>query len=143
MLRQDDFQKSKLAEVGWQHGREYGGHLASCMIMSVLANRVRKGWGNWIQVIDRIPKFAAIKEMPTGSPEIWEPEFVRLLHEVDAIFDGTKNYAQSKGHDGSMTDALYWCDTRFIETDYFKENILGQKERHPRVMDMNTLVLFQ
>ena len=142
MLRQDDYMRSALVTTMWRHGRVYGGHLASCMIGSVLANRVRKGWGNWLQVIDRIPKFAAINEMPTGSPEIWEPEFVKLLHEVDGIFDGSKNYATFKTHDGSQVDALYWCDSRFIETDYFKEQILGQRERHPRIGDMGTLLLF-
>jgi hypothetical protein len=143
MLRQDDFMKGELVKVGWQHGRVYGGHLASCMIMSVLANRVRKGWGNYLQVIDRIPTFAAIKEMPKGTPEIWEPEFVRLLHEVDAIYDGSKNYAQAKRQDGTPVDALYWCDLRFIETDYFREKILGQRSIHPKLMDMNTLTFFE
>jgi len=142
MLRQDDWHKAKLVTVGWQHGKEYGGHLASCMVMSVIANRVRRGWGNWSQVIDRIPTFAAVKDMPTGTPEIWEPEFIRLLHEVDAIYDGTKNYAQSKRLDGTLVDAMYWADLRHIETDFFKEKIMGQNIMHPRVVDMNTLVLF-
>lgn len=133
MLRQDDWQKSKLVTVAWQHGQSYGGHLASCMIMGVLANRVRKGWGTWSDVIDNIPKFAAITEMPTGSPSIWEPQFVRLLHEVEGIFDGTQSPAK---------DALFWCDTRFIETQFFQNKILGNPD-HPRVIEMNTLVGFK
>lgn len=134
MLRQDDFQKSQLVLTGWRHGKEYGGHLAACMIMSCLANRVRLGWGNWLEVLDRIPLYAAQKEMPTGTPEIWEPNFVRLLHEVEGIYDGSNDY--SKG-------ALYWCDTRRIETDFFKDKIVARREEHPRVCDMNTLTLFR
>ncbi len=134
MLRQDDYQKAQLVTIGWRHGKEYGGHLSACLIMSVLANRVRVGWGNWLEVLDRIPTFSAELEMPTGTPSIWEANFVRLLHEVEAIFDGSQDY--SKG-------ALYWCDTRRIETPFFRDKILGNLEEHPRVLEMNTLALFR
>lgn len=134
MLRQDDYQKSQLVTVGWQCGREYGGHMASCMIMSCLGNRVRLGWGTWLEVIERIPAFAAEVHMPTGTPSIWEAGFVRLLHEVESIYDGTIDH--SKG-------ALYWCDLRRIETVWFRDKILGHPQEHPRVTDMNTLTLFR
>lgn len=124
------------------HGAVYGGHLAGCIIGSVIANRVRKGWGNWLEVVDRIPRFAAIKDMPTATPEVWSPLFVKLLHEVDAIYDGSKNYASFKTHDGVPVDALYWCDSRFLETDFFKEKIIGQPDIHKRIGDMNTLFLY-
>lgn len=134
MLRQDDFQKSQLVLKGWQWGKPYGGHLAACMVMSVLMNRVRLGWGkNVLDIIDRIPAFAATTTMPTGTPEIWEPNFVRLLHEVESIYDGTQDY--SKG-------ALFWCDTRDVTTPFFKEKILGDNKTHKRVMEMNTLAFF-
>ena len=142
MLRQDDWQKAKLVTVMWQHGNAFGGHLASCMIGSVIASRVKRGWGNWSEVIDRIPRFAAIKEMPTGTPEIWDASFVKLLHEVDSIYDGSKNYAQSKSSDGSMRDALYWADLSKIDNPWFTEHITGRLDIHPRIMDMNTLAFF-
>jgi hypothetical protein len=95
-----------------------------------------------MEVIERIPKFAAIKEMPTGNPEIWDASFVRLLHEVDAIYDGSKNYASFKTHEGTTVDGLYWCDSRFIETDYFRDKILGQPETHKRIGEMGTLLIY-
>ncbi len=143
MLRQDDFQKAKLVTVGWQHGNVYGGHTASCMIMSVIANRVRAGWGNWSDVIDNIPKYSAIKEMPSGSPPIWEPSFVKLLHEVEGIYDGSMNYALSKDNVGVKHSAFYWADLRNIETEFFREKIISQPEIHPRIADMNSLTLFR
>lgn len=133
MLRQDDYLRAQLVTAGFLWGREYGGHLGSCMIMSCLANRVKLGWGNWIEVIDRIPNYAAQFEMPTGSPTVWDPAFVRLLHEVEGIFDGSVDYAK---------EAVYWCDTRRVETPFFKNKIIGQPEDHPRVGEMNTLALF-
>ena len=133
MLRQDDYQKSMLVLIGWRWGREYGGHLAPCMIMSVLGNRVRAGWGNWLEVLDRIYAFSAQLEMPLGTPEIWEPGFVRLLHEVEPIWDGSKDHSNG---------ALYWCDTRRIEREWFKDKILNSPEQHPRIANMGTLTLF-
>lgn len=133
MLRQDDFQKSQLVLTGWRWGKEYGGHWAACMIMSCIMNRVRLGWGTVLEVLDRIPTFAAQQELPTGTPSIWEPAFVRLLHEVESIYDGTQDH--SKG-------ALYWCDTRRVDSPFFKEKILGEPGIHHRVAEMNTLACF-
>lgn len=135
MLRQDDFQKSQLVLTGWRWGRQYGGHLASCMVMSCIMNRVHAGWdgGNVLAVLDHIPNFAHTTEMPTGTPAIWEPQFIRLLHEVESIYDGTQDYSNG---------ALYWCDTREVNTPFFKDKILGDNESHRRVVEMNTLACF-
>lgn len=102
--------------------------------MSCIANRVRLGWGGWLDVLDRVPLFSAQIEQPGGTPSIWEPTFVRLLHEVEAIYDGSADY--SKG-------ATYWCDLRRVETDFFKNKILTDPQNHPRIADMNTLTLFR
>lgn len=134
MLRQDDFCKSQLVLTGWRWGQEYGGHLAACMVMSCLSNRVRLGWGSWLETLDRIPLYAATTEMPTGTPSLWEPSFVRLLHEVESAFDGSQDY--SKG-------AVYWADTRRIDTTFFKDKILALPEQHPRVVEMNSLACWR
>ncbi len=137
MLRQDDYQKAQLVTVGWRWGREYGGgHMATCLVMGCLMNRVRLGWGSVLEVLDRIPNYAAIpaNEIPGGTPSVWEPNFVRLLHEVEGIFDGTQD--PSKG-------AVYWCDLRRVTTPFFKDKILAYPEEHPRLVDMNTLVCFR
>lgn len=102
--------------------------------MSILANRVKRGWGSWLEVLYRIPAYAATTNVPVYiPPQIWEQGFVRLLHEVDAIYDGTQDHAQG---------ALYWCDTRDINTEFFHNKILLDKETHPRIGDMNTLTFF-
>ena len=134
MLRQDDYQKAQLVTAGWRHGKDYGGHLASAMVMSCLMNRVRLGWGTVLEVLDRIPNFAATTDVPTGTPSIWEPQFVRLLHEVEGIYDGTQDYASG---------ALYWCDSTNVTTPFFKDKILGDQKSHPKIADMNSLMFFR
>jgi hypothetical protein len=135
LLRQDDYIKSHLVLTGWRWGKEYGGHLAPCMVMCCLANRVRLGWGTWLEVLDRVPQYAAQTEVPSGTPSIWEPGFVRLLHEVDAIYDGSSTDYSNGG--------LYWADLRRIDTEFFKQKILGNPTQHPRVADMNSLTIFR
>lgn len=136
MLRQDDYMKGQLVTIGWRYGLEYGGHIAATLIMSAIMNRCRLGWGNLLEVLDRIPKFSAEFEVPNRDkiPQIWEPAFIKLLQEVDNIYDGTKD--ESRG-------ALYWCDTRRIETPFFKEKVIGDLSNHPRVCDMGTLTFFR
>lgn len=134
MLRQDDYQKAQLVTIGWRYGQEYGGHLAACIVMSCIMNRVRLGWGSLLEVLDRLPNHAATANLPTGTPQIWEPNFVRLLHEVEAIYDSSMDY--SKG-------GLYWCDTRDVSTPFFIEKILGDSATHPRICEMNTLAVFR
>ena len=120
---------------GWRAGNEYGGHLGSCMIMSCLANRQRLGWGTWLDILDNVPNFSATLEQPTGTPQIWEPGFVRLLHEVEAIYDGSQDY--SKG-------ALYWADlAKPITNQWFRDKILNNMEIHGKVADMNSLTFFK
>ena len=133
MLRQDDFLKSQLVLTGWLYGQQYGGWRAAAMVMSVLMNRVRLGWGTLLDVLEKMPKYAATEEVPTGRPNIWEPEFVKLLHEVEGIYDGTKDHSSG---------ALYWCDTRSVTTPFFNEKILGDHDAHPMVANMNSLSFF-
>lgn len=136
MLRPDDFCKSQLVLTGWRFGKEYGGHLAACMVMGTLANRVRLGWGSWLEVLERIPVLSAEENIPFQNeyPRIWEPNFVRLLHEVDGIFDNsTKDLS---------CGAVYWGDLRRIEREWFKDNVLKNPDRF-KVADMNTLCFWR
>jgi hypothetical protein len=121
--------------AGWRHGQKFGGHLASCLIMSCLANRQKLGWGSWLEIINNIPKYSATIEQPIEIPSVWQPDFVRLLHEVESIFAGSQDYAKG---------ALYWLDSSQPVTNiWFKEKILGNLDIHPKIADMNSLMLFR
>lgn len=134
MLRQDDWNKAQLVTFGWLYGKRYGGHLASCLIMDVIMNRVRAGWGNVANVIYDFPKTAANSVLEYEVPHIWEPNFVRLLHEVESSYDGSKD--SSKG-------ALYFCDTALPISEWFKDHILDEKEIHSCIGNMNSLQLYR
>ena len=136
MLRQGDFVNAQLVLAGWRHGNVYGSELASKMIMHCINNRCRVGWGNMLDIIQRIPNFSATLKQPEQTyPSIWEPAFVRLLHAVEGIVSGS-DIDLSCG-------ALYWADLREIDNPWFIENIMNRPDIHGRLADMNTLVFFK
>jgi len=142
MLRADDYVKSMLVQFAWRQGKEYGGHKASCMILSVLANRQRNGWGTWLEVLQNVDRYAAAPLIYEGQPELWDPNFTRLLQEVDLIYSGAENYAVGYRNRTEKESALYWADTRRMESEFFKKKIYGNPE-HARIGEMNTLALFR
>lgn len=149
MLKQDDYIKGRLVEMGWRWASRYdGGYMAGQIVMSTIANRVRCGWGAWLEVIDRIPLYMAENEIPPlKHPSVWEPTFVKLLHAVDGIYDGSA-LDMSNG-------ALYWGDLQHIERQWFKDLISATKppieedgsgvplRQHPQVGNINSLTFFR
>jgi hypothetical protein len=146
MLKQESYIQGRLVEVGWRFGQSYsGGHLAGEMIMQVIANRVKCGWGAWLPVLDSVPQFMAENELPPlKHPSIWQPEFVKLLHAVEGIYDGS---VPDKANGG-----LYWADLSKIERPWFLEKIVRAVNptlpqdgsglclpQHRRVADLNSL----
>jgi hypothetical protein len=146
VLKIEEIQKTKLVEIGWSFGQSYGGgHLAGQMIMHVIANRVRCGWGTWLDVITKVPYFMAENQLPPLEfPSVWNGSFVKLLHVVDGVFDGSVPDI-SKG-------ALYWADLTRIERPWFQAKIIdpikedgpqaGQRQ-HAIVANMNSLSFFR
>src|SRR5208283_4105360 len=142
MLKVEDLQQSLLVGVGWRFGQSYGGgHLAAQMVMSVIANRVRAGFGNWFDVIHKIPNFMAEKELPPLEfPGVWDGSFVKLLHVVGGVFEGSA-MDLSKG-------ALYFGDLNHIERPWFKEKVVDAlkdngERQHPLVASLNSLSFFR
>ena len=137
MLGQDQFVKGQLALTAWREASKYGGHKAMMMIAQAIANRKKAGWGTWMSVIENVPVFSAKDHdpMPPKFPDLIEPNFVRLLQEIDGIYANTSQDLTSGG--------LYWADTLEITRDWFKQNILADKENHPRVANMNTLTFWK
>ena len=131
MLRQDDFIKSHLVTIGYNQGKEYGGHLAAGMVMNCIANRVRAGWGSWLEVIEKIPQYAAEENILNTIPSLWDVNFIRLLTDVEGIFDGSAKDTSSGG--------IYWADTRRITRKWFLKEIARNHQDHPVVANMNSL----
>ena len=124
MLRQDDFVASHLVLEAWRQGCDWGNQQIPCIILGCLTNRVKLGWGTWLDVLQKIPVYSATLVQPNRDkwPNVWDSVFIKLLHLAPAIMDG------------SMPDpaygGVYWADTRSIETQWFKEKIMARQDVH-------------
>jgi hypothetical protein len=134
LLRVDDFHKSLLVLEGWRDGLEYGGHLASISIMGCLANRAKAGV-SWIDVISNVENYAA-EPLPNRDkfPSIWDASFMRLLTEVEGIYEGSAK--------DLSCGALYWCDSRRIEKEWFLREII-RSGNYKAVSNMNSLTFYK
>ena len=119
----------------WRQGKDLG--IQPCMMIAgCIVNRQRLGWGQWFDVLAAIPKFSALLEQPNRDvfPDVWEPNFIKLLHAVPAFMDG------------SMPDpafgGLYWADTKHITNPWFKEKILGSP-LHTACANQNSFTVFR
>lgn len=142
MLKSEAFIQGQLVALGWRFSQVYGGYIPGQMVMSALANRTRAGWGSWLEVIEKVPLYMAESELPPLKfPSVWEPTFVKLLHGVEAAYDGSLQ-DMTKG-------ALYWCDLNKIERLWFKEKIVDSIQEstglraHPVVANQNSIVFFK
>jgi hypothetical protein len=67
---------------------------------------------------------------PLVFPSVWDPAFVKLLHAVEGVMDGSAPDL-TKG-------ALYFGDLARIERSWFMEKVV-HGENHARVASMNGL----
>ena len=150
MLQQDNFVKSQLVSYGWRYGQLYGGgHLAGTLVMQALANRVRRGFGSYLQVLESVPLYMAEHEMPPLKyPSLWEPNFVKLLHAVEGIYSGSATdmtLGATMIDNKPRTGGLYFGLLNKIERPWFKTQIidainpLNGLRLHNRVADLNCL----
>jgi hypothetical protein len=142
VLKQDDYIKAKLVEIGWRYASKYGGgHLMGQLVMWCTANRVRAGWGSWLQMIDNLPPTLAENELPPlKHPSVWDAVFVKLLHVVDGIYDGSMPDLSKGG--------VYWGVLGQIERPWFLEKIVQARNVdgelvHQRVVDMNSFSVWR
>lgn len=139
MLRQDDAVKSYLVLECFRQGSDFG-QQPSLMVLGCLANRMRLGWGSWLEVLQKLPKFSATLEQPNRDkwPDIWNPEFIKLLHAVDGIYDGSVANPALEG--------LYWADLskgiKGITNLWFVEKIL-HSPAHAAVANQNSFTIFR
>jgi hypothetical protein len=152
MLSQDNFVKSQLVAYGWRYGQLYGGgHLAGSLVMQALANRVRRGFGSWLQVLESVPLYMAENELPPLKyPSLWEPNFVKLLHSVESIYSGSASdmtLGSTVIDNRPKQGAVFFGMLNKLERPWFKDMIkatdpLTGLRQHERVSDMNTLSLW-
>ena len=145
-MQSDEFIKSTAALLAWREENSNGlnGMLA---VILLLRNRVRAGKAkgfpdSWMGNITQKNAFSSMTVIGDGQtvkyPDPRDPVFVRLLQEVDGIYDNTTA-------DNLTHGALYYADLSspaYKPGNWFDRNIVQNPARFPRVTTVGTTTYF-
>lgn len=109
--------------------------MAGFMVMSVICNREKAGWGTLLECVEQMSKYSATLEQPNQNafPQTWDPSFVRMLQEAPSIRDGSA-MDLSKG-------GMYFCDIQKIDNPWFQTNVMDKKVMPSATL--NSLYIFR
>jgi len=144
----ETYVKAQLATLAWREGHEQGGFNNALAVAFVIKNRVRAGWGDWLDLIQRHAIWSARNEDEldtTSHPDAREPNFQLLLQNIDGVFDNSlqdKLTVSPKTKAGEFRAALYYGQLNKITRPWFLEKIVRQPDLHPRTSQVGEIVFF-
>jgi hypothetical protein len=114
-----------------------------------LRNRVRAGWGEWMDVIESADETRANEPTEPAPIDTSNRAYQRLLHDVDDIYFGHSSAGYEEGQ--TLEDTLcekerpcfYWYFLNKPMRQWFKDNIAGDKENHPSNATMGLIMFFE
>lgn len=113
-----------------------------------LRNRVRAGWGEWVDVLQSADEHRGNEPMELTPIDINNRAYQRLLHDVDDIYFGHSGMGQ-EGR--TLEDALcdkerpcfYWLFLNRPTRQWFKETIADDRQNHPSHTTMGLMMFFE
>lgn len=140
--------RAQLAALAWREGHEQGGVNNSLAVAFIIKNRVRAGWGEWLDQIQRHAIWSARNQSEldqSSHPDPREPDFQRLLQQIDGVVDGSlvdKLTVAPKLKTGEGQPGLYYAQLNNITRPWFLENIVRKPELHPRTSQVGEVTFF-
>lgn len=141
----ENFIMAALAKFALDEGYRFGGTDCTLAVAQIIANRVEAGWfgGDWIKVIEDAPNVRGTIHTEPFKYSTRETPFRQAIAQIDDVYHGTAddtnvNHTTSEG----ITRALYYCQLHNVNSDWFKKNVLGDLEHHPRMATVGQLTFF-
>lgn len=132
-MKGSDVIKSQLFISAWREVKGQG-HLAGEMVAWCFANRVRRGMGNWAEVLANIDRYRA-HDIPKSEefPNLWDAHAVKLMQAVDNVYD---NLGKDLANGG-----MFYCFSEQEVRPWFKDAVLDNHD-YKRTAAMNSLIIF-
>lgn len=112
-----------------------------------LRNRVRAGWGEWMEVIETADETRANEPNELIRIDHNGRAYQRLLHDVDDIYFGHGSFEDGTTLEDSLCEkerpCFYWMFLERPMRQWFKDNIAGDKENHPSNVTMGLMMFFE
>jgi len=114
-----------------------------------LRNRVRAGWGEWMDVIGTADEFRANEPNELIRIDHNTRIYQRLLHDVDDIYFGhsSSDFGEGKTLEDTLCEkerpCFYWLFLDRPMRQWFKDNIISDKQNHPSRVTMGLTMFFE
>ncbi len=138
----ENYIKGRIVDFAVAEAHHHGSAEGMLAIAQVLANRVKAGWGEWHKVIQTAPDYIGTEQ----AKVILDPRdvaFRRVLGGVDDIYQGIADDSNINVEDDEGKHlALYYAELHNITRPWFRENVMQQLGRHPRLATVGPLTFF-
>lgn len=115
-----------------------------------LRNRVRAGWGEWMDVIENADETNAHASELTTPIDPNSRTYQRLLRDVDDIYFGQSSISSTGGGEdleNSLCDSqhlcCYWSFVNRAILPSFAETIVRDPANHPNRATMGTMMFYE
>jgi hypothetical protein len=147
-MTQKDVDRVMLVRYAVQEVGQRGSLEQMKAVCYCLRNRVRAGWGEWMDVIETADEHRANMPPEPMRIDLDSRAYQRLLHDVDDIYFG---HSSSDGDGPTLEDALcnrerpcfYWYFLNKPMRQWFKDNIATDHENHPSNATMPLMMFFE
>lgn len=141
----EQFLRAQLAAFALQEAGSTGSINCMKAVCYVMANRVRAGWGDWIDVLEQARASGAHHFEMDDAISIRNPALNGLLISIDDMFygqgeDETRNIVSPAG----ARPCLFWQNVlnRNVQP-WFIENVIRRPDDHPRRAQVGTIILYE
>ncbi len=148
-MTQKDVDRVMLVRYAVQEAGERGSLEQMKAICYCLRNRVRAGWGEWMEVIESAGEHLANMPPEPLNIKLDSRAYQRLLHDVDDIYFGhsSAGYEEGQTLEDTLCDkerpCFYWLFLNRPKRQWFTDNIATDKENHPSNATMGLMMFFE
>jgi hypothetical protein len=125
----DTYIRAQMARFAIEEGARHGGVNNMLAIVHVLRNRVFAGWGDWLEVAETAAEKRATIYPPLATAarmsQIRSGNVRALLNRIDEVYTRADLSDLTGG-------ALFYFEPGFPLAEWFKEQVIGRPEDHPR-----------
>lgn len=131
----DTYIRAEMARFAIEEGERHGGVNNMLAIAYVLRNRVFAGWGDWVEIIQRAGEKRGTIYTPY-VPNIRGINVRTFLNRIDEVY----TRADATDFTGG---ALFYFEPMEPVAEWFKTEILGRQDDHPRTAHIGPVWFFK
>lgn len=139
-MNQDDYYKAQIVQYCWFHSDHSNSLQGLEAVAFGICSRYDSGWSDWPGVFSTLDKYAGNLPVINPAPSPNDHTWMKLLAGIDSIFDGSRPDTMTTAktitrtsEEGKLVRGLYWANLNLPLSNFFKTEILGNREAHHQI----------